>query len=528
MNIYKNLEFEEKLHDLVYPVNGRPPEIDINTVLDRESRCELNKFLNVMEKKGIDGEGHNEGFTVLIAATTGYATDMITGEMTDTGEPVQMSAIAYKLNDDGSVEALPKYAIINYNIKASDDALGYALINKEKADNGEAGGFDIFKDAGIDPMKYRNSNNGYVHTPSDANDKIDAFFNEFTPENYPVISYGKGSIPLLTFSQEALRKISSSEAFNSIINVDFSQVIKEYSYRAYYAARYNENVILDEEKAASFSLEHVVKSDPDMVNALTNGQRSEEDMLQSTKQKVFAIAMLADEIRMQNMELFDNQKYNELMGDKDADLSDENDEDIDDELDFESLLKLMSSRYDENSGFPVYSEKKRDVVIVEGEDKKVTEISNNSSFTSHKDEEETSMAERSRRFAESSQAEEDQRPYYVPGIDERPDNIQERPYFLPKRAQTFDYLSGTQNDNPMRESSPDPENKDDTSRMLDLIEEQLKMIAKKDEIIEKKDAMLASTNETVALLTNKLANALERQTALLEKMINSERQRDDE
>ena len=491
MDKYRNDTYEDKLFELIRSKDGNPAAVYLGTIFDRDSSIELNKLLNIMSKKGIDGKGHNEGFTVFIAAVAGSDGD----DTEDSGEPIQFSAVAYKLNDDGSVEALPKSAIMNYNIKVSDKAFASAVTNKEKADIGAADGYDVFKDAGIDAAKYTADAKGYVHTAAEAVEKIEAFFSQFRPEYYPIISNGKGIGQTVTYSQQVFRKLSRSLAFESPLNVDFIQVVKEYCYRVYYDDKYEKNAIIDEDKLNSFSLEDIVRSDPEMVSALTNGQRTEEDMLASTKQKVFATAMLADEIRMQDREISERSR-NEAFGDipefpsfsemgsssKDSNL-DNNDLDfilglksIDDDI---SLPTLNEMKFDD----PPY-ERKRDVVIVEGDKKKTAEPPSSFGFdlgSTDEDRYDRMFSDRRDRFESRQKSLDDGRPFY------------------------------------RRSGRSSRDNDEEVSRLLALIEDQQKLLSRK-------DAMISSANDNYLMLSQRLTEALERQTVLLEKLLELERQ----
>ena len=80
---YKNEAYENKLLDLIISAG-----IDIEDIFNRENSCELNKLLNVMKKKGIDGNSQNNGFSVFIAATTASVGDSAIDVLPENAEPL--------------------------------------------------------------------------------------------------------------------------------------------------------------------------------------------------------------------------------------------------------------------------------------------------------------------------------------------------------------------------------------------------------------------------------------------------------
>lgn len=497
---YKNEAYENKLLDLIISAG-----IDIEDIFNRENSCELNKLLNVMKKKGIDGNSQNNGFSVFIAATTASVGDSAIDELPENAEPLQISAIAYKLNDDGSVEIIQKKAIVNYNIKVSDEAMANLSDNEDH----ETDTYDVLKDSGIDITKYKDNIKGYVHTVNETIKKLDDFFLEFPPEQYPIISMGKKAEKTVTYAQEVFGELSDSDVFDSPMNVDFIRALQEYCCRVYYDDNYKNNVVLNEDELISFSLKDIVSSDPDMVSALTNDQSTQDEMLVSTKKKAFAIAMLADEIRMQDMEMFEPQKYKALVGETDTDDTDDTSERNEigsersrkhvDETDLDLILNLKDINNEISA-----QERKRDVVIVEGNTRKTAEAdSENAPDTSYRSEEDIhkEMLEERRRRSEDNWER----------AESNWNRSERRWHSFEENRPVYDAARGRKH--PQKQA-------EDVTKLISVIEEQQKLLAQK-------DAMIESVNESILLLTERLTTTIERQTALLEELLMIERQWED-
>lgn len=282
---YENSEFEGKLAILV-----QQSHMDTEAVQDRSSNCELNKMLNVLEGNGVDGNGHNKGFVIMQAATTGF-------DRRGVGEPTQVTAIAYVIGDDGIARLDPEQPkISNMTIEASARAVQTAIQKAEK------GGFDVFKDAGIDVAKYQSGEG--VFSQENANAALAAFFAKYPPEDFPIISNGRGkNVPEVTFSQEALQRLGNVPAMSdSEHTVDFTRALQEYAYMAYHAGV--ENAVLNENTIKDFKLATIVADNDDIRNALTKGGTlPESEATVSTRNKVYAVAFLAHEIQLQDLEM---------------------------------------------------------------------------------------------------------------------------------------------------------------------------------------------------------------------------------
>lgn len=392
---YRSDDYEQKLATLV-----SSHVINPEAVLDRNSDCELNKFLNVMEKNGVDGESHNKGFVVIQAATTGF-------DYRSVGEPIQVSAIAFNLGDDGSIT--PAGGISEYGIKASDKAIENALKTAKR------GKFDAFEYSDINVDEYLSGKG--VHSKEETMKELSAFFKQFPSEDYPIISNGTGkNDPALTLTQESFLALGSAKAFSDSHNsVDFTQVIKEYSYAAYHKEGV-ESVVAKEDEVKAFGLADVVAANTELSEALKETQGEGMSLLGSTLQKVNATAILADSVRMQDMELHRPELFAALQAQEQAqnvaenevqpsptpqkeeaehtrDTSDKEsvpvispyeesesvEQDFSESVDIADILDDPSEATveDTREHGNLYSDKKsdtRDVVIVEGDIKKIAEV----------------------------------------------------------------------------------------------------------------------------------------------------------
>ena len=515
---YQNYDYEQKLNTLVSQGVVEP-----EVVLDRSSDCDLNKFLNVMEKKGIDGESQNKGFVVIQAATTGF-------DKRGVGEPIQVSAIAFDLNEDGSIE--PAGGISEYNIKASDRAVINAINQAER------GKFDAFKYADVDVDKYRSGEG--VHSKEESLKELSDFFKSYPSSDYPIVSNGSGkNDPALTFSQEALLSLGSIEAFSSHNSIDFTQAIKEYSYAAYHRDGV-ESVVAKEDEVKNFGLDAIVAANTELTEALKQTQGEGKTLLGSTLQKVNATSILADSIRMQDMELHRPELFAALSkaqqeemqaevqsspatqkadtehtasgsgsipvvsayDDNEAEAPEtgiDNSVDIADLLDDPSDVKSVPVEDTREHG-NLYSDKKgdtRDVVIVEGNVKKVAEVEiphvsealKDADKDKPKEEPEKRMADKQREYRRRRE----EKPRLSPTRTDKP--APEQPAVQPSghEAELVAIIKSQQ-------------------EMMKSMQEEMKLMR---EELSKERAVNRSKENTISLFSKQLSNALEKQTELM-------------
>lgn len=549
---YENADYAEKLETLV-----RSHAVEPEVVLDRDSDCDLNKLLNVMEKKGVDGDGHNKGFVVMQAATTGF-------DSRGVGEPIQVSAIAFNLGDDGSIT--PADGISEYNIKASDRAVMAALSSAEK------GRFDAFAYTGIDAAEYRAGKD--VHSQEEALKTLAEFFKNYPPEDYPILSNGGGkNDPSLTTSQEALLYLGNLKAFaDSHNSVDFTQAIKEYCYVAYHGEQV-QSVIANEDSVKKFGLPDIVAANDELAEVLKQTQPEGRGILDSTLQKVNATSILADAIRVQDMELhrpelfaaLTQSQQEELKEDSPApapvktdtertapsqdsapvvspydgttastkgeqeavDLDDVLEEDsglsITDLVDKEDLAAIANEGEDTREHGNLYSDKKgdkRDVVIVEGSVTKIAEVEiPHVSEAPQQEQNKPAPAQEGTQKQEAAQPDkEESRHRMADRQREHRRRSSEKPRVTPTRA------DGSSASSPAPAAAPQPaaQSTDREAELLAIIKSQQEMmkamqadVSAMREEMAKKDQLLHGKENTINLVVKQLANAMEKQTELM-------------
>lgn len=556
---YANADFERKLEILVSHGVVEP-----EVVMDRDSDCDLNKFLNLMEKKGVDGDGHNKGFVVLQAATTGF-------DKRGVGDPIQVSVAAYALKDNGTIEAVG--GIGNLTIQASERAIQTAISRAEATGREH---FDAFAYTGIDVNAYRAGEG--VTEQFAANAELKHFFEQFPPAEYPIISNGSGkNDPSITFSQEALRAIGTQKAFSDSHNsVDFTQVIKEYSYMAYHKEGI-ESVLGNESEIKSFSLDNVVKSNESLLEVLTDNN-PDVNPLRDTASRVNATVALADEIRQKDMELHRPEQYQKFlkaleggeeqeapqaeapapvqpepekaaeaemegsapsiggmgglgeigtgMGGTGASVggtsktveTDYDEPDFDEEppsvtdlMDKSDLESLVGGEIveDTREHGKLYSDKEgdtRDVVIVEGGVTKVGEVK-----IPHVSE------------AVKEQPKEAEQPKEEAGSRRMADKTEKVEKRHGKARFTPDKSNSSQAQ-PAPTAPPAPDNNKMIEELMNLVKSQQELISRQQEQLASKDAMIKMTNNTVVLLTERLTEVMDKQTELLSQIAEQNRE----
>lgn len=226
---YESKNFTEKIKALTDIKKGGKTVIDPEAVMDINSDSDISVLLRTFR-----GQEDKKGFIVMQASTTGFdrKASTLSGRI---GEPIQFAAVAYDF-DNGK---LKKAGVTAFNIKASNEAIAKA---QAVAENGN---FDAFGYAGININDYLA--NKKVLSVDKAAEKLNDFFNKFSPKEYALVSNGRQSSGRL-FTQEAISQIASIEAVTAPC-IDFTQAIKDYCYLAHENFKeYPKNVLVDAEK----------------------------------------------------------------------------------------------------------------------------------------------------------------------------------------------------------------------------------------------------------------------------------------
>lgn len=234
---YLNADLDAKFDMLINnPKQALSPEVK-----DRDFDCDLNRLYDILE-----GKKDVKGIVFFQVGTTGFKADNM---------PIQFSAVLCELREGRLVATKQQY----FDIRTENRAIQKALDLKNK------GEFDAFAYTGIDIDAYFE---GYQTDPSgvksakpqkdkdSAANTINRFFEKYPPSEYPLITNGRGRDGQ-SFSQTALSQMANVSILNTPY-IDFTQIIKEYSYVAHYDSQYPCNVLLDEAKGVkNFSLAEV-------------------------------------------------------------------------------------------------------------------------------------------------------------------------------------------------------------------------------------------------------------------------------
>lgn len=234
-------------------------------VVDRDYPCDLNNLYDILE-----GKTDKKGIIVMQSATTGFTAGNF---------PIQLTAMVYELNDSKDLDGV---CIMSMDINADKKSISKALQNKE------SGNFDAFAYTGInsaDYIKGISSSDGNVLSADEAVDMINRFFKQFPTSDYAILSNGKSKNNDLSFTQDSLTKIGNMSVCNAPY-IDFTQVIKEYTYEHMKGNMPNEVIDLDRIDGSNFkfSLECIAENnDIEVVN-------------KHTKDKCWAMATIVNAI----------------------------------------------------------------------------------------------------------------------------------------------------------------------------------------------------------------------------------------
>lgn len=118
--------------------------------------------------------------------------------------------------------------------------------------NDRQGGYDTFKEAGIDLEEYKVGKN--VFSQEQAQEKINTVFKMFPPKDYTLVTISGD------FAQKSLQHLGNF-SINNKKSIDATQAIKEYGYLASHDEAYKQDVALfDINKISKFSLDDVAQS----------------------------------------------------------------------------------------------------------------------------------------------------------------------------------------------------------------------------------------------------------------------------
>ena len=221
-------------------------------IYDRNSRCELNKLLNVLEGKG---KNIAKGFIVMQSATTGFGANNV---------PIQFSAIAYSL-ENGMPRLKENMSI---NIQADRKSLNMAKNNCTKAYKP----FDAFAFCGIDinsyeeailnnenPSSSNEKKSKKVYTQEEAVNCITQFFSNYDlNKDWALITSGNSENSNRSFTQESLTKLGNME-LNDAPYIDFTQVLKEYVCKCHHEGK-DISIFHNEWKERNFGLDSFAKN----------------------------------------------------------------------------------------------------------------------------------------------------------------------------------------------------------------------------------------------------------------------------
>lgn len=273
---YRNATFERKLEILL------KSGVLTDAVLDRNSDCHLNKLLDVYDNKnGI------KGVTIMQSASSGFKAG---------DAPMQVSIVVLDC-ENGSLNDKPK-KVLSMDITIDNESLSAAV------SQAKSGQFDAFAYTGINMQAYLEgkateangtpSKDKLVVSQDKALEELYKFFKNLNLNEYPILTNGIArNDPQHGWSQNNLAKIGNLPAFDAPF-IDVAQVIKEYSYRAYYDEAYPNNALIDVtawDENKTFALQEVAK------------EAGAEREMAHTLEKVFAMAGIAESIFNQQNEM---------------------------------------------------------------------------------------------------------------------------------------------------------------------------------------------------------------------------------
>lgn len=237
---YKNSSIKEKLNTLI-----EMKTIDPEAIQSKTSNCDFRRLL-----RGFSSGKYKIALFMQVA-TTGF--DKSKPYPLSVGEPMQISFLAAPIVN-GHIPANPKECIAGLRlcIKVSGEALSQAV---QRAKNGGFNAFEHYIGCNYDKAIEYNEN---AKTIDAANANIINFFNKIGDiNNCLIITCGKADDT--SIAGQALRQLGT-HAVISAPYIDYSQVIKEYTFMATNDSAYRDNVLVDPENFnGNFSLEECSK-----------------------------------------------------------------------------------------------------------------------------------------------------------------------------------------------------------------------------------------------------------------------------
>lgn len=266
---YKEDSFHEKFGFLIEKGVISPDDI-------LQGKSEFQRLIDMIEDK------NNKGFVIIHAASTGF--DFNAPSPRNTGFPIQFSAICYT-RENGAIDfRKPKGVEITIAAPERD------VLRAEKNITNSRNPYNAFQETGIVLEDYKAGKG--VFSQEEATKRINNFFKEHPPENYPIVAIGGTKGSEHSFAQTCMSNLANF-AMCEAPHIDFTQVIKEYAFLAHHDDTYPENVMFKEEnlQGKAFGLQDV---------ASARGSKP----LNSTSKKCIFTANMLRLLEQQQVELF--------------------------------------------------------------------------------------------------------------------------------------------------------------------------------------------------------------------------------
>lgn len=210
--------------------------------------------------KALHGDLNNKGAAIVHIATSGLNNP----RGNETGLPLEFHYLAFNVDktEKGNCFLNKKYEV-NFHIQLPRNA----ILKAEK--EAQRGGFDVFKDAGIDIEAYKNAPlrksvsekiEGKANWTQEAFvQAVDMLFKKFTPEDYPLIVMGGGKNgDERAFFQRALCKIGNLPVVDAPY-IDFTSAVKDYSCLVS-EGEIPENIIFGDEKPERMGIRDIANT----------------------------------------------------------------------------------------------------------------------------------------------------------------------------------------------------------------------------------------------------------------------------
>lgn len=209
----------------------------------------------------------NKGIIITHVATTGFEFGKKAPQIT--GQPIAFAAVVCKREENGE---------INFSIKPKGREVFISAPTRSiaKAEQlASKGGYDTFKEAGIDIDQYKA---GRIIRKSDAKEVVDSdtavkrindFFEMHNPNDYPIVVMGgtNKNYPDRSFTQTALQNLGNFAVCDAPF-IDFSQATKDYTLLVREnktkdntgVKRITENVLFGDKEVERFGLQDIAEA----------------------------------------------------------------------------------------------------------------------------------------------------------------------------------------------------------------------------------------------------------------------------